>query len=68
MKTETQSGDGMLCRLYARGGEHRDLARTILRRQYADGKQSAFCYHGAWLSRVHLERLRAFLEKEGWEL
>ena len=64
MKTETQSGDGMLCRLYARGGEHRDLARTILRRQYADGKQSAFCYHGAWLSRVRLERLRAFLEKE----
>lgn len=68
MKTETRPGDGMLCRLYARGGEHRDLARNILRRQYNDGKQIAFCYHGAWLSRVHLARVRAFLEKEGWEL
>ena len=68
MTTETQPGNGMLCRLYARGGEHRDLARKILHRQYADGKQIAFCYHGAWLSRVHLARLRAFLEQEEWAL
>ena len=62
-QAKERPSDPWLSPVRAAGGEHRDLARNILRRQYNDGKRIAFCYHGALAEPVHLAWVRRFLSR-----